>query len=163
MTWVINKLPQNILLLYFTILFYSTSLHTSPETNTSATHTPETNTSAIGEEVPEFVRRRGKIARKLCKDQGLWSQRWYSRVIKWDRHLSQSRNTYSWSSRLRTFHGSDWLFLQRMSFIKAASNTVSVLAGRTGTRTFPGKVFARWHDGVNNALFHISSENLEKI
>ena len=118
---------------------------------------------AIGEEVPEFVRRRGKIARKLCKDQGLWSQRWYSRVIKWDRHLSQSRNTYSWSSRLRTFHGSDWLILQRMSFIKAASNTVSVLAGRTGTRTFPGKVFARWHDGVNNALFHISSENLEKI
>ena len=120
-------------------------------------------TGQPGEEVPDYVRRRGRIARSLSEQYGLWSHRWFARVIKWDRHLARARNGLSWSSRLRTYHGSEWLIEQRSSFISSSTSTMSVVAGRTGTRSFQGKVFMRWHDGVHYALERISEEQLCKI
>ena len=111
-----------------------------------------------GEDIPQYIRRRGRAARKLCKERGLWSQRWYTRAIKWDRHLARSKNQISWSSRLRSFHSGQWLIDQRASFIASASSSSSILAGRTGTRSFQGKVFMRWHDGVTHALASVSQQ-----
>lgn len=115
-----------------------------------------------GEDIPEYVRRRGRIARNLCEQFGFWSQRWFARAIKWDRHLSRTQNASSWLSRLHTYHASEWLIGQRLSFIVSQSSTTSMFAGRTGTRSFQGNVFMRWHDGIHYALDNVSEEQLNK-
>ena len=113
----------------------------------------------IGEENIEYVRRRGRIARRTCKQHGLWTSRWFSRAISWDNHLSRGRNSNSWSSRLRDFHAKQWLIEQRQSFFAFESQSSSCLAGRTGTRAVHGRVFMRWHDGIEfaQARTHLQS------
>ena len=100
-----------------------------------------------GEELAEFVRRRGRLARKACHQAGSWSNLWFNRALKWDEHLDRERNHYSWAARLRSFRGKQFLQDRRALF----NSTGSIMAGRTETRAFRGKVNMRWHDGIDYA------------
>ena len=106
------------------------------------------------EEAEDYVRRRGRAARKVCTDQGLWSQHWYGRAIRWDGHLARPQNCSSWAARLREYKGKQWLIDRRISLAPADSldQHVSMFAGRTGTRSFRGYVHTRWHGGIDYAL-----------
>ena len=101
-----------------------------------------------GEDPDTYVRRRGRAARTLCREQGSWSADWFARAADWDEHLARPRNQNTWSATLRDFRGKDWLMQQRASF---ASSSASLRAGRTGTRAIHGKVQVRWHDGIDYA------------
>ena len=104
-----------------------------------------------GEDIDVYVRRRGRIARNHCVQQGRWSDFWFGRAIQWDDHLARERNSYSWSARLRDYRGMQWLMDRRASLAPRDSNSVSIKAGRTATRAVRGKVHARWHDGIEYA------------
>jgi hypothetical protein len=107
-----------------------------------------------GEEADSYVKRRGRAARKICSERGLWSNHWFGRSLAWDEHLARPRNFVSWPAKLREYRGRQWLIEQRASFapsVASRGSTASVFAGRTGTRSFPGKVQARWHDGIDFA------------
>lgn len=95
-----------------------------------------------------FVRRRGRHARGQCQDNGLWSHLWFKRALKWDAHLARIVNARSWASRLRSYTRREWLMEQRRLLLPLDSNVVLMTAGRTGTRTQPGKVHMRFHDGL---------------
>ena len=99
-----------------------------------------------GEEFADYFRRRGRIAGKLCRDQGLWSTLWFQRALRWDGHLARPRNLDSWAARLRSHHDRDWFIQRRLRF--TAFEGSSVLAGKTGTRASRGKVQMRWRDGI---------------
>ena len=107
-----------------------------------------------GEEAADYVRRRGRSARKICIEQGMWSHHWFSRSVLWDDHLARPRNFNSWPAQLREYRGKQWLMDRRASFapsVASSDSTVSILAGRTGTRSVRGKVHVRWHDGIDFA------------
>jgi len=107
-----------------------------------------------GEDAPEYVRRRGRLARQVCKENGNWSHHWFGRALHWDEHLNRVHNSYTWAARLRDFHGKQWLIDKRASFAPSTASRnspASILAGRTGTRAFRGKVHMRWHDGIDMA------------
>jgi hypothetical protein len=107
-----------------------------------------------GEEVDVYVRRRGKAARKICSERGAWSNHWFGRALDWDEHLARPRNLASWPAKLRDYRGRQWLIERRASFapsVASRRSSVSVFAGRTGTRSFAGKVHTRWHDGIDYA------------
>ena len=72
-----------------------------------------------------------------------------------DDHLARDRNQRTWAARLQAYHGKAWLIDRRVALAPASSATVSIFAGRTGTRSAPGRVFTRWHDGVDLARSHI--------
>ena len=107
-----------------------------------------------GEEAADYVRRRGRLANKICKTHGTLSSHWFSRCVKWDEHLSRARNMHTWAARLREYHGKQWLIERRAQFAPSSasrSSPSSSSAGRTGTRAIHGKVHMRWHDGVDYA------------
>ena len=107
-----------------------------------------------GEELDSFVRRRGRAARKCALGQGLWSQHWFGRSVRWDDHLSRPSNFHTWAAKLREYHGKEWLIDRRASFAPSTASresTASATAGRTGTRSVHGKVHMRWHDGIDFA------------
>ena len=102
-----------------------------------------------GEEAADYVRRRGRAARKVCTDCGTWSHHWFARSVRWDQHLGRPANFHSWPSQLREYKGKQWLMERRASFASALRSNVSVHAGRTGTRACRGIVHTRWHDGID--------------
>ena len=104
-----------------------------------------------GEELPDYVRRRGRLAASSCRAAGSWSKRWFSRVVDWNAHPERQRNRYTWSSRLLHYMDREWFINRRASLLPVDGCTGSVLAGRTDTRTNPGCVHARWHDGIEFA------------
>ena len=104
----------------------------------------------IGEDAEAYVRRRGREARRINTEQGMWSNHWFSRCLRWDAHLARPRNFNSWPAQLRDYRGKQWLMDRRASFVSSDSSS-SILAGRTGTRAARGKVHTRWHDGVDLA------------
>ena len=106
------------------------------------------------EETNDYFRRRRRIARNLCIENGLWSKRWFSRSLKWDQHLARPLNRHSWPAQLREYRGREWLMERRMSFapsVASRTSSASILAGRTDTRAVRGKVHMRWHDGIEFA------------
>ena len=107
-----------------------------------------------GEDTIAYFRRRRRLARTLSSETGLWSERWFKRSLQWDEHIARPRNRQSWPAKLRNYRGRDWLMERRMSFapsVASRDSPASILAGRTGTRAFKGKVFMRWHDGIEFA------------
>jgi hypothetical protein len=107
-----------------------------------------------GEEAADYVRRRGRLARKVCVEQGVWSHKWFGRATQWDDHLARPQNFHSWPAKLREHKGKQWLMERRASFaptVASRDSSSSILAGRTGTRSFRGKVNTRWHDGIDFA------------
>ena len=99
-----------------------------------------------GEPVEAYVRRRGRMVAAHCRQAGLWSHRWFHRTVAWRDHLERPRNARSWASKTLHYMDHDWFCRRRALFGRAACT-----AGRTGTRTFPGCVHTRWHDGVQYA------------
>ena len=107
-----------------------------------------------GEEAPEYVRRRGRLARKICSENGMWSHKWLQRAVRWDNHLARPQNFHSWPARLREHRGKQWLMDRCASFVPVGasqSSSHSMLAGRTGTRAFRKYVHIRWHDSIDFA------------
>ena len=107
-----------------------------------------------GEEAPEYVRRRGRAARKWCKDNGQWSARWFQRALKWNEHLTRAHDPNNWGAQLLKYHGREWLMWRRAMFAPTSASRASpasILAGRTDTRAFRGKVCTRFHDGIEFA------------
>ena len=111
-----------------------------------------------GEEAEAYVRRRGREARKCNMSQGLWSQHWFGRAIRWDDHLARPANQHTWAAKLREYKGKEWLMHRRALFAPSAASrgsSVSITAGRTGTRSVHGKVHMRWHDGIDLARSYL--------
>lgn len=104
-----------------------------------------------GEFIDDYVWRRGRISAKLCREHGLWSDRWFNRAIKWESHLSRDRNIQCWAARLRTFRDRAWFMERRSQLAPQDGASSSIHAGRTDTRSFPGVVHMHWHDGVELA------------
>ena len=80
-----------------------------------------------------FCRRRARIARRQCRQQGIWSERWFTRAIQWDEHLARPRNAFSWPASLRKHQDEGWFAWHRSA------------DGRTQTRCGPGRPQMRWH------------------
>ena len=70
-----------------------------------------------GERPEDYVRRRGRLAKRLSRKHGLWSERWFQRATKWDEHLARPRNARYWAAKLRCYHDRDWFVLRRSSFV----------------------------------------------
>jgi len=105
----------------------------------------------MADETPAaFVRRRNLIVSQAATSAGRWSNIWKSRVSKWSQHLNRPRNGNSWAAKTLHYHGKEWLQQQRITH--AIGQFGSMLAGRTCTRSFPGVIHKRWHDGVDLAL-----------
>lgn len=100
-----------------------------------------------GEPLDDFVRRRGRLAAKFCREHGSWTEFWFSRAVHWDEHLSRPRNKFCWAAKLRQYRDREW-FMQRRIEMAPVDGHQSMLAGRTGTRAFRGRVHMRWHDGI---------------
>jgi len=101
-----------------------------------------------GEEVPSYVRRRGRAAARQCKLAGTWSQRWFKRVVDWHSHLERPRNANTWPAKTLHHNDREWLMRRRASLLPVNCSSRSSMAGRTDTRSFPGCVHMRWDDGV---------------
>ena len=112
-----------------------------------------------GEETESYVRRRGRIARSFCAESGQWSLYWFKGAVRWDEHLQRPVNDHSWSSRLRVYHGKEWLMTRRAQFAPSTASRnspASAHAGRTDTRSCRGRVLPRWHDAVDYAKSMLS-------
>ena len=90
-----------------------------------------------GEDVQQFVRRRGRAARALCTEHGWWSKRWFKRTVAWDAPVERENKQFSWSGNLVEYRGQRYL-AERRAFHN----------GRTVTRTSSGFPCRQWHDGV---------------
>ena len=101
-----------------------------------------------GEDLGDYVRRRGRLAGTSCRASGLWSKRWFTRAASWNAHLERDRNRYTWSARLLHYMDRQWFADRRASLLPVDGFSGSILAGRTDTRTNPGCVHTRWHDGI---------------
>ena len=104
------------------------------------------------EDVPSFVRRRGRLASVVADAHGKWSRQHHARVIAWAQHLERSRNQLSWAAALLHWRGRAWLARRRVD-----QGSVSAEAGRTRTRSAPGFVAVRWHDGLEWAKTRIAA------
>ena len=104
-----------------------------------------------GEEVGDFVKRRGRVAARACKNSGLWSHKWFRRSLDWNEHLERPRNIHSWPAKLLHFKDRQWFIERRASWLPADGGAASSLAGRTDTRACRGCVHTRWHDGIEFA------------
>jgi len=101
------------------------------------------------EQIDAYSRRKAKAARGLCRQAGLWSDRWFQRAVKWDAHIR--RHPASAPGAIVLWHGAEWLQQRRARW--AATNSIranswSILAGRTDTRCSSGIVHQRWDAGV---------------
>ena len=88
----------------------------------------------------QFSQRRGRAARKLCVEVGLWSKRWFQRVLNWNEHIRRPHNRWTWPAQLVDYKGEAYLIERRASH-----------HGRTATRAYSGFPCRRWHDGVSFA------------
>ena len=104
------------------------------------------------EEFEAFCRRRGRAARAQCREQGLWSDYWFSRAVAWDEHMTRHPETIA--TVFRNYRDITWLEARRSTFANAGSlrqRSWTLQAGRTGTRAAAGFVAQRWQSGIRFA------------
>ena len=104
------------------------------------------------EEFEAFCRRRGRVARAQCREQGLWSDFWFSRAVAWDDHMTRHPETIA--TVFRNYRDITWLEARRSTFANVSSlrqRSWTPQAGRTGTRAAAGFVAQRWQSGINFA------------
>ena len=93
--------------------------------------------------------RRWKAAHKLVKKHGLWSHKWFTRAVHWHEHVA--RHDELVILPLLEWRGKEWLMEKRATFLlmvpRSITSSLSILAGRTGTRVTAGGLHKRWHDG----------------
>ena len=109
-----------------------------------------------GEDVGDFVKRRGRAAAHTCRISGPWSHKWFRRCLDWNEHLERPRNGHSWPAQLLHFRDRQWFIERRASLLPADCGSASCVAGRTSTRAIHGCVHTRWHDGIEFAKQQIS-------
>ena len=112
-----------------------------------------------GEDLIAWNRRRWKAAHKLVNSSGLWSQKWFGRVVKWHEHVC--RHPEFVIHPLLEWRGKEWLQERRQSLLPLLPrglSSLSMFAGRTGTRCTAGRVHRRWHDGYDYAKECIGTE-----
>ena len=133
---------------------------------------------APGETAARYFAKRTEFSRNLCVEIGRWSDKWERDILLWERHMQRreswlqeylqlgltrdnawwrERNKQgqaklvwkdTWLERLRLWRDEGWLSEKRMKYAPSTSNTSSVYAGRTKTRTARGKVHKRWERGL---------------
>ena len=91
----------------------------------------------------DFNRRRGRVAGSYCKKAGWWSDTWFKRAILWDEHVNRAHQHRSWCAPLLLWRDSLWLQERRL-----ARGSASSAAGRTATRSYHGRVHARWQEAI---------------
>jgi len=91
-----------------------------------------------GETDADFHRRRGREAGRVCRNMGLWSLLACDQARRWREHIHR-RHVRSFATELVTWKDDLWLQVRR-----AARQSLSALAGRTGTRAEPGRAALRW-------------------
>ena len=101
-----------------------------------------------GEDIAQFVRRRGRAAGVLCRARGLWSELHIKRAGAWRDHLARAarEGRTGWAARMLATGQTQWLRERR-----AEANSPGLLAGATGTRRFGGAPAARWEEALNRA------------
>lgn len=102
-----------------------------------------------------YVRRRGRIVTAAQNKVGKWSERLYSRVVKWAEHVD--RDTAHPAHMLAKWHDEEWLQKKRLALLPMQSaSQFGLLAGRTGTRRAAGIVHTKWEAGVRFAKLRIA-------
>lgn len=102
-------------------------------------------------ETPEgLVGRRARETGNTTAQQGLWNIRTAKRICACQEHLHRPANARRWAAKLLQHKGREWLQARR-----AARDSPSLQAGRTGTRLQAGKVQTRWHDGAEYAKLYV--------
>ena len=103
-----------------------------------------------GESAALHALRRGRQVSKLIGPKDPWSKHWFGRSCRWDEHVRRG-HTCKWNRDLLSFNNIDWLQKQRVQFTSNFINSIkglSMWAGRTGTRSFAGKVQPRWEESI---------------
>ena len=98
----------------------------------------------VGESAAAWRARRTREANKWIQAQDRWSAKLNHRVDTWVGHLE--RHPEGWVPRLLKTQDQNWLQTQRRPFAHMAN--YSELAGRTDTRSRPGRVPVRYANGL---------------
>ena len=104
-----------------------------------------------GESFDQYARRRGCHASKLIGHAESWSKHWFDRATSWNEHVERGHSPCKWNRDLLAYHGLGWLQERRAGFaavISSRLNSWTIWAGRTGTRSAPGKVQPRWQEAM---------------
>ena len=86
-----------------------------------------------------------------CKLSGQWLRRWLKSAMDWNAHLERPRNGASWPAQLLHYKDRKLFINRRMSLLPCDGYSGSCLAGRTETRARRGRIYPRWHDGIEFA------------
>ena len=106
------------------------------------------------EDARQHAKRQSRQANALARQTGLWSKYWFDRAVAWDGHVRRDHVGLEWNSKFLELRNSAWLRDQRALFapsVSSRSNPWTIFAGRTGTRSSPGKVQARWEEAIEFA------------
>ena len=101
------------------------------------------------EEMNAFLRRRGRLVRKLQNDCTAWSSRWARHVCLWDDHIRRSANSRTWTAQLLLIRSPSELAIRR------------AVLGRPRTRNQPGFCCTRWYEAVAKAREWCSKHNIQ--
>ena len=89
------------------------------------------------EDPSDYVRRRHRAVSNIIAEHGAWNSDYCRRLISWDAHCRRERNRHSWAAKLVSYHGEDWLAMQR-----------ALVSQGSGTRALRGFPSTRWHEGI---------------
>ena len=102
-----------------------------------------------------YDRRRKRLARNCCAEQGVWSKVWARRMISWHDHIMRTcRPPHPFphnAAVLLKYHDNQWLVQQRSVFVGNGGRN-SVLAGRSSTRLNIGRPQVRWQEGHTTSV-----------
>ena len=90
----------------------------------------------------DYLRRRGRVAGRMCVEVGSWEVLVADRVISWYEHVDRA-HCRSWATMMQPQRGGIWLQVQRL-----AAQSQSVLAGALGLREYAGRPRTRWEEAV---------------
>lgn len=114
-----------------------------------AIKTPKLDTETL----EGYCKRRARIARKTCRETGVWSKIWYDKALAWDAHVQ--RAPLSQNAQMLCWHDQKWLQPRRAQYATStwsiAKPAFTLTAGRTNTRISSGKVEMRWQEGLDYA------------
>ena len=99
---------------------------------------------AEGEPWDVFCQRRHTTTGVKASKYGRWSQKWAAGIVSWAAHVERKHDNKVWSHVLLSWHGDDWLQMQRLVASSGAES-------RTRTRSVHGKVHRRWEEGLCEA------------
>ena len=106
------------------------------------------------EDIDTYDRRRRRVARNSCAEQGVWSKVWARRMTSWHEHIMRTcRPPHSFPHKAAVvlkYHDNQWLVQQRSVFVGNRRN--SLLAGRSKTRLNIGRPQVLWQEGHTTSV-----------